>query len=63
MVKNTCSWYSGGAHLYSQLSGGRGRRISKFSDSLVYIASFFWTARATQRNPASKKIKKIEKKI
>jgi hypothetical protein len=33
--------------------GGRGRRISEFRDSLVYKVSSR-TARATQRNPASK---------
>jgi hypothetical protein len=34
--------------------GGRGRRIFKFKVSLVYRVSSR-TARATQRNPASKK--------
>jgi hypothetical protein len=34
--------------------GGRGRRISEFKDSLVYRVSS-GTARATQRNPVSKK--------
>jgi hypothetical protein len=34
--------------------GGRGRWISEFEASLVYIVSSR-TARATQRNPASKK--------
>jgi hypothetical protein len=34
--------------------GGRGRRISEFKASLVYKVSSR-TARATQRNPASKK--------
>jgi hypothetical protein len=34
--------------------GGRGRRISEFKASLVYSLSSR-TARATQRNPVSKK--------
>jgi hypothetical protein len=34
--------------------GGRGRRISEFQNSLVYKVSSR-TARATQRNPVSKK--------
>jgi hypothetical protein len=37
-----------------QHSGGRGRRISEFEASLVYKVSSR-TARATQRNPVSKK--------
>jgi hypothetical protein len=37
--------------------GGRGRRISEFEASLVYRVSSR-TARATQRNPASKNQKK-----
>jgi hypothetical protein len=37
--------------------GGRGRRISEFEASLVYKVSSR-TARATQRNPVSKKTKK-----
>jgi hypothetical protein len=36
--------------------GGRGRRISEFEASLVYRVSSR-TARATQRNPISKKEK------
>jgi hypothetical protein len=36
--------------------GGRGRRISEFEASLVYKVSSR-TARATQRNPVSKKRK------
>jgi hypothetical protein len=43
----------GGAHLYSQHSGGRGRRISEFEVGLVYKVSSR-TARAIQRNPVSK---------
>jgi hypothetical protein len=43
----------GGTGLYSQLSGGRGRRISEFQASLVYKVSSR-TARAIQRNPVSK---------
>ena len=48
---------SGGTRLYSQHSGGRGRRISEFEASLVYKVNSK-TARATQRNPVSKKPKK-----
>jgi hypothetical protein len=40
--------------------GGRGRRISEFQDSLVYRVSSR-TARATQRNPVSKKKKQKTK--
>jgi hypothetical protein len=36
--------------------GGRGRQISEFKASLVYRVSSR-TARATQRNPVSKKTK------
>jgi hypothetical protein len=39
--------------------GGRGRQISEFEASLVYRMSPR-TARATQRNPVSKKKKKIQ---
>jgi hypothetical protein len=42
----------GGARLYSQHSGGRGRRISEVEASLVYRVSSR-TAKATQRNPVS----------
>jgi hypothetical protein len=42
--------------------GGRGRRVSEFEASLVYRMSSR-TARATQRNPISKKIKKLKLKI
>jgi hypothetical protein len=41
--------------------GGRGRRISEFETSLVYRVSSR-TARATQRNPVSKKTKKTKTK-
>jgi hypothetical protein len=41
--------------------GGRGRRISEFEASLVYKVSSR-IARATQRNPVSKKRKKERKK-
>jgi hypothetical protein len=41
--------------------GGRGRRISEFEASLVYKVSSR-TARATHRNPVSKKPKKKKKK-
>jgi hypothetical protein len=47
---------SGGACLLSQHLGGRGRQISEFVASLVYRVSSR-TARATQRNPVSKKTK------
>jgi hypothetical protein len=40
--------------------GGRGRRISEFKASLVYRMSSR-TARATQRNPVSKKQKQKQK--
>jgi hypothetical protein len=40
--------------------GGRGRRISEFEASLVYRVNSR-TARATQRNPVSKKQKKKRK--
>jgi hypothetical protein len=39
--------------------GGRGRRISEFEASLVYRVSSR-TARATQRNPVSKKQNKTK---
>jgi hypothetical protein len=42
--------------------GGRGRQISEFEASLVYKVSSR-TARATQRNPVSKKKKKIKMEI
>jgi hypothetical protein len=46
------------AHAFkSQHLRGRSRRISEFEASLVYRVSFR-TARATQRNPVSKKTKK-----
>jgi hypothetical protein len=41
--------------------GGRGRRISEFEASLVYRVSSR-TARATQRNPVSKKQNKNKNK-
>jgi hypothetical protein len=41
--------------------GGRGRQISEFQASLVYKVSSR-TARATQRNPVSKKTKRKKKK-
>jgi hypothetical protein len=40
--------------------GGRGRQISEFKASLVYRVSSR-TARATQRNPVSKKPKQTNK--
>jgi hypothetical protein len=40
--------------------GGRGRQISELEASLVYKVSFR-TARATQRNPVSKKNKQTKK--
>jgi hypothetical protein len=42
--------------------GDRGRWISEFEASLVYRVSFR-TARATQRNPVSKKKKKKKKSL
>jgi hypothetical protein len=42
--------------------GGRGRRISEFEASLVYIVSSR-AARAIQRNPVSKNQKKKKKKL
>jgi hypothetical protein len=39
-----------------QAEAGRGRQISEFEASLVYIHSESRTARATQRNTASKLI-------
>jgi hypothetical protein len=47
---------SGGACLYSQHLGGRGRPISEFEASLVYRVSSR-TTRATQRNRVSEKKK------
>jgi hypothetical protein len=41
--------------------GGRGRRISEFEASLVYRVNSR-TARATQRNPVSKKRKEKKRK-
>jgi hypothetical protein len=41
--------------------GGRGRQISEFEASLVYKVSSR-TARATQRNPVSKKQKQQQQK-
>jgi hypothetical protein len=51
----------GGARLYSQHLGGRGRRISEFEASQGYRVSSR-TARATQRNPVLKNQKKKKKK-
>ena len=42
--------------------GGRGRWISEFEACLVYKVRS-WTARATQRNPVSKKQNNNNKKI
>jgi hypothetical protein len=41
--------------------GGRGRGISEFEASLIYRV-VYRTARATQRNPVSKKQKKKKQK-
>ena len=50
------------AHTFNPSTlGGRGRRISEFEVSLVYRVSSR-TARATQRNPVSKKPNEILKK-
>jgi hypothetical protein len=51
----------GGARLWSQHLGGRGRRITEFQASLVYRVSSR-TARATQRNPVSKNRKTKKRK-
>jgi hypothetical protein len=49
------------AHTFNLSAGeGRGRRISEFEASLVYRVSSR-TARATQRNPVSKNLKKQNK--
>jgi hypothetical protein len=48
--------------IFSQHLGGRDRQISEFEASLVYRVSSR-TARATQRNPASKNQKKNSLKI
>jgi hypothetical protein len=70
MIKNTMTQATykrkniagrGGTRLQSQHSGGRGKRISEFEASLVYKVSSR-TARATQRNPVSKKKKKNKQK-
>jgi hypothetical protein len=45
----------GDSHLYSQHSGGRGRRISEFKARLVYRVSSR-TARTTQKNLVSKSL-------
>jgi hypothetical protein len=50
----------GGPRLYSQHSGGRGRRISEFEANLTYRVSSR-TAKATQRNPVSKNKTKQKK--
>jgi hypothetical protein len=50
----------GKGRLGDQHSGGRGRQISEFEASLVYKVSSR-TARATQRNPVSKKQKQKNK--
>jgi hypothetical protein len=47
---------------HHQHSGGRDRQISEFEASLVYRVSSR-TARATQRNPVSKKQKTKQNKI
>jgi hypothetical protein len=48
----------GGAHLSFQYSGGRGRWISEFEASLIYRVSSR-TAKATWRNPVSKRKKRV----
>jgi hypothetical protein len=47
----------GGTSLQYQHLGGRGRWISEFEASLVYIVSSM-TAKTTQRNPVSENQKK-----
>jgi hypothetical protein len=56
-VKKCPKLGSGGACLYSQYLGGRGRRISEFQTSLVYRVSSR-TARAAQGNPVWENFKK-----
>lgn len=51
-------WDDGGALLYSQHAGGRGRRISELEANLVYRASSR-TAKTIQRNPVSKTTKTL----
>jgi hypothetical protein len=51
----------GGGGVESQHLGSRDRRISEFKASLVYRVSSR-TARATQRNPVSKKKQKQKAK-
>jgi hypothetical protein len=55
------SWAVVAQAFKSQHLGGRGRWISEFEASLVYRVSSR-TARATQRNPVSKKKKKQKQK-
>jgi hypothetical protein len=52
MLRNAKFTGHGGARLYSQHLGGRGRQISEFEVSLVYRVSSR-TTMATQRNPVS----------
>jgi hypothetical protein len=54
VAREMAQWLKMSAAL--QHSGGRGRRISEFEDSLVYKVSSR-TARAIQRNPVLKKTK------
>jgi hypothetical protein len=59
--KNTRRCWAVVVHDFNPSRGGRGRQISEFEDSLVYRVSSK-TARATQRNPVSKKKKKKKKR-
>jgi hypothetical protein len=54
--KNPKDCWGGGTYFSSQHLRGRGRWISEFETSLVYKVSSR-PARATQRNPVSKKQK------
>jgi hypothetical protein len=48
--------------MLDEIFGGRGRQISEFEASLVYRMSSRTPARATQRNPVSKKTNNNNKK-
>ena len=55
VLSRCCTWW----HAFNPrpLGAEAGGSLSKFEASLVYRVSF-WSARVTQRNPASKKKKK-----
>jgi hypothetical protein len=60
-LENSALQDSGGAHLYSQHMGGKGRQISEFEVSLVYRVNSK-TARTIQRNPVSENQKEKGKR-